>query len=565
MQVKRFVSALWFASWFIALCVLLAGAAAFFISRRVTPLYSASTTLLIQASTRSIAPDYESVRTSESLAQTYAEMIQMRPVLEKVITNLALTEEPEQFKEHLQVAVVRDTQLIVLSVSDSDPERAADRANEIARVFIQQNEEMQASRYEISKQTLRDELTAIDEDISDIQLRLARLDEPATSARRAEADRLQMLLSQYRNTQAIVSQSLEQIRLVESQTTSTVSVVEPAIAPLRPVRPNRLMNVVLAAIAGGAVAVGIVFLREYLNSSVRTSEELQQLTDLPMLAAIATIKVRIGQRSAAKLIASMQEHSPPAESYRVLRTSIELLSQVHPVQSLLITSSSLKDGRTTTVANLAAVTAHSGRRVIIVDADLRAPTLHTFFHLGQQPGLADLLLDEQMSLERCLLPTGIATLRLLPAGCLSADPAALLGSQRMAALLEQLKQQADMIIFDSPPVLALVDAILLARISDAALLVVMAARTPAESIARAQDQFLQAGVSFVGTVFNRVSASYRTYRSYQQHDQRVQKQQMHQQRQNGAAPEPPPGSLPDAGQTSAAHETSDDVTTTSQQ
>lgn len=516
MELKRYAALLWRWAWLIVIGTILAGGAAFGVSRYTTPIYQASTTLLInQAPASSASFDYNTILTSERLARTYAEWLRKRPVLEEVIRNLALDLDATRLVNHVRVTAVRDTQFIVVTVEDPDPHRAADIANEIVAVFSEQNRELQASRYAASKQSLEQELSRLQADIDNTQARIAELQAVNDPFRRDEHDRLQALLTQQRGSYTTLLESFEKVRLAEAQTTDSVSVIEEAVPQRNPIRPRTLTNTLLGALVGALLAVGGVFLIEYLDDSVKSREEVEALTELSTLATIAQIR---GKDLPETLVSATSSRSPIAEAYRLLRTNMEFASGGDPLRTLVVTSSGPTEGKSTTIANLAIVLAQAGKRVILVDTDLRRPSLHKFFQRTNIRGFTTALLRPgEAALEDCLVPTSVPNLRLMPSGPLPPNPAELLGSRRMSEMIAELQTHADMVLFDSPPLLAVTDATLLARACDAALLVVQASATRASALRRAREQLLQSGTRVLGVILNRVTATHGGYDDYYQY------------------------------------------------
>jgi non-specific protein-tyrosine kinase len=202
-------------------------------------------------------------------------------------------------------------------------------------------------------------------------------------------------------------------------------------------------------------------------------------------------------------VSLVQPRSPIAEAYRTLRTSIQFSSLDNPIRTLLVTSASPGDGKSTTLANLAIVTAEAGYRVIAVDCDLRRPTLHRIFGLSNERGLTSVILDEHLA-EFPLQETGVQGLQLLASGPLPPNPSELLGSQRMARVIAQLKEMADLVLFDSPPVVVVTDAAVLAARLDGVVLVVSAGRTRRDMARRAKAQIEKVNARLLGVVLNNV-------------------------------------------------------------
>jgi non-specific protein-tyrosine kinase len=510
MILQRYLTLFWRWLWLMLLMTLLAGGAAYLVSNRMTPIYEASTTLLInQAPASSASPDYNAVLTAERLARTYAELLVKRPVLEEVVRELSLPVMPSALAERIRVRPIRDTQLIVVTVEDIDPQRAADIANRIVAVFSEQNRELQSERFAESKRSLASEVAKLQADIDATQEQLAALhgiDDPVRRARLEEA------LVQYRSSYATVLRSLEEVRLAEAQLTNSVNVVETAAPAYTPVRPQIAMNTGMAAIAGLLLAIGLALLIEYLSDRVSSADDVATAARVGMLAAIGRID---GAEPSDKLIMLKDPFSQVAEAYQMLRVKLEIARFEKPLHTLLVTSSNPGEGKSTTAANLALALARSGKRAILVDTDLRRPSLHRFFRHANLRGVTTALVrDPSESLYNHMIATGEENLLVLPSGPVPSDPAVMVSSKKMLDLIDELKRMADVVVFDSPPILAVADAMPLAHICDATLLVVLAGVTRTSQLRRACDQLLQAGVAPQGVVLNRVTREQVGYDHY---------------------------------------------------
>jgi capsular exopolysaccharide synthesis family protein len=210
-----------------------------------------------------------------------------------------------------------------------------------------------------------------------------------------------------------------------------------------------------------------------------------------------------------------QPSSPTAEAYRVLRANIEFSEVDSRIRSLLITSSYPGEGKSTTAANLAIAIAQSGKKVILVDCDLRRPSLHKYFRQSNIRGVTTVLLEAGGSAIDHLVPVGIPNLRFMPSGLIPPNPSELMGSRRMLELVEELKSLCDIVIFDSSPILPVIDPTLLSRILDATLLVVSAGTTRVGALKKSCAQVSQSGTRVLGVVLNRVSTGNSSYYYYQ--------------------------------------------------
>lgn len=284
-------------------------------------------------------------------------------------------------------------------------------------------------------------------------------------------------------------------------TRSTLEVVELAIPTPDPVSPRILTNVLVGIALGGMVGFGLVLVLAYLNRTIQAPAALEDLTHLPIMAAIP----RHSGRTHQSLVTHTDLSSPIAEAYRMLRARIDFASSEQPIRTLMITSPETQTGKSTVAANLATVIAQSGQHVILVDANLRQPALHTIFQLSNQTGLAGLLTTPQARLEEVLQTTSVAGLRVLTAGTVQGNAADLLETQRLTDLTQQLTTLADVVIFDSPTATNFVDAVVIGRACDATLIIAGMGQTRTNELQRLILHFEGLGLRVIGLVLNRLS------------------------------------------------------------
>lgn len=508
-EIKTYLSLLWRWAWLLALMSVVFSIVAFLVSRNITPVYQATTTVLINEAPATRTTDYTSIVTSERLAQTYSQLMVKQPVLQGVITSLELDLDVRDLTERILVQPVRDTTLIEVRVEDTDPQRAARITDALVSEFAAQNRALQTSRYSASKTSLENELAQLDREIQASTQSLANLGNG--SENQVERDRLEATLSQYRQTYAYLLQSYEQVRLTEAQSTSNIVQVEPAAVPDLPVRPRTLVNTLLAGFVGLLLAVGTVSIIEALDDTIRSQEDVTERLGLPVLGLIAHYDADKGEP-----LTSNEPRSPVAEAFRSLRTNIQFASVDRPVKTLLVTSPSPSDGKSTVAVNLAVVMAQGGKRVAVLDADLRRPRIHKVLALANQVGLSDLFVQPELVLNGALRPTTIPSLAAITAGAIPPNPSELLGSERMYTIMAQVKDQVDLVILDSPPVVAVTDSVVLAPRVDGVILVLKPGATQLAAAAQAVEQLRRAGTHLLGVVLNDVdtrSSSYQ-YQGY---------------------------------------------------
>jgi capsular exopolysaccharide synthesis family protein len=501
MELRQYAAILWRWKWLIIAGVVLAAGTAFVASRVQTPVYEATTDLLINEAPSEGTSDYTAILTSERLARTYAQMLVNRPVLQETLSRLDMpvgVQELESLKNAIDVQLVRDTQLITVSVEDTSPLLAAQIANTLAEVFAAQNEDMQASRFAASKESLSQELDQISALIQETETKVNALQAPLDNGERAEKDQLEANLAQYRQSYTNLLQSFETLRVAEAQTVSNVVQVEPATPPVTPVRPRTMMNTLLAAIVGGMIAVGAIFLIEYLDTSIKTPEQVMAAFELPMLGLIGKLEEEREPHSAAN------PRSPITEAFRKLRSNIEFSAVGRPIHTLLVTSPGPGEGKSTVATNLAVVMAQGGKQVVLLDADLRKPRVHQIMNVTNRMGLSDLFVREPLIFDGAVRKWRTEKLALITSGGLPPNPAELLGSERMADILTKLTERADVVVIDTPPMSAVTDAVLLAARVDAVLLVLEPGTTPMGAAEQAMDQLKLAGANLIGFVMNNV-------------------------------------------------------------
>lgn len=506
-DLRRYLALLWHWAWLLVLATILAGTAAYIVSKQMTPIFQASTTILVNEAPATKTADYTSILTSERLTQTYSQLLTKQPILEGVIKRLGMNMEVGVLKGMIQVQPVRDTQLIEVRVQDTNPDRAARIANAIFQEFANQNQALQATRYGASKQSLETQLDQMDQQIQKATVNLATLGDSTNNQN--ERDRLETTLAQYRQTYAYLLQSYESVRLAEANSTSNVVQAEPASPPARPIKPRVLTNTLLAAVVGLLLAVGVAFLVEAMDDTIRNPGDVTHQLGLPVLGMIAKYDYEDDNP-----ITTTQPRAPVAEAFRSLRTNIQFASVDTPLRSILVTSPSPADGKSTVAVNLGVVLAQSGRKVVILDADLHRPKIHKIIRLANRRGLSDLFVQNQVYLDGAVQKTDIQNYYALTSGSLPPNPSELLGSGKMVDIIHQLKDQADLVVIDTPPLLAVTDACVLAPRVDGVLLIIKPGVTKLAACKQAVEQLRHVGAKILGVVLNEIEIKRSRYYYY---------------------------------------------------
>ncbi len=273
-----------------------------------------------------------------------------------------------------------------------------------------------------------------------------------------------------------------------------VSVKQVAEPPSYAARPRVGLNLALGALVGLVVGLGLAFFIEYLDTSVKTMEDVESLLGVPVLAIIP---------KNIKLLHTEPGDTPDAEAYRILRTNIEFNRKNPEANAISMVSGGPGEGKSTTLANLAFTSAQGGYTTLIVDADLRRPVQHSIFDLSNKIGLTNYLTTD-MRLEEVIVPTSVENLSLLPSGILPSDAVGILNSQRMSDMIAELKTRYDIVFFDSPPMLGVSDASVLASEVDQTIIVVQHRRFPRAMLTRVKQAIVGVGGNVLGVVLNNV-------------------------------------------------------------
>ena len=334
-------------------------------------------------------------------------------------------------------------------------------------------------------------------------------------------------------------QKLKEAGISAGLRSSNIRIVDPAMIPSAPSRPQKARNIVLAALVGLVGGVGLALLREYMDNTVKNPDDIEHLTRLPSLAVVPAFLSENGRSRVPKLLKGFQPATPlegrvelishnlpqsqVSEAFRALRTSLLLSQADQPPQVILLTSALPREGKTTAAVNLAVTLAQLGDRTLLIDSDLRKPGIGRALSLGdgKYAGLSSYLAGVS-SLDLITVPhPAITNLAAIPTGPVPPNPADLLSSRRLGEAIAQLRLQYKFIVIDSPPIMAATDAVILSVLADGVLLVVRSGETPKEAFTRARDLLNSVKARLLGVVLNAVDSTspeyYYSYRYYPYH------------------------------------------------
>lgn len=604
--------------------------------RMQTPVYRAvcSIRLIERKSVSDMITEMVSY-TSYDIMASMTKVLAGRPIVEKVVYELGLVSEkssPEEVNNAIlgiqgaiQAENERMTNIVNIIVNYHDPAMAAAIANTVAEVFIradmdEKNEQAHKMRIFLEEQSAKAEeklaeienklkffkesgeatgvgatlqstidtlerkklelreiftekypdVVKITEQIEDLKEQLRTLPESEI-----EFDRLSREFQASEAAYSLLKTRLQGARIAEAERIEDIKIVDPAVAPKNPIKPNKPLATTLGVVVGLVVGIFMCFVIETLDTSIGTIDDLQSLLGLPVLAVIPYMKPLIKEKkfwfslaSAFKvfnrdtrhrnvehmrqqLLIKHDQKSATTEAYRILRTNIrveELLENDQRI--LLITSTIPQEGKSITSANFALALAQDGYRVVLVDCDLRKAVVHKMFKIEKAPGLTDALLDfaqkeavvrnfvdlmvGDVEMRNTLNIPGLDNLHVIPCGTIVANPAELLGSPKTDEFFAYLKSQFNFVIIDSAPVLPVPDTIILGRkVAERLYLVYRASYTSRVAILRAKDQLDRAKVSPVGVILNSTTPEsqiisdyyheYYHYRYYSEPEKKVEK------------------------------------------
>jgi polysaccharide biosynthesis transport protein len=433
---------------------------------------------------------------------------------------------PSELLQHASVDVPADSQILEIHYSDPIPRTAQRGADSFARAYIEYRKAGIARQVEASKATLSKQ-------VDTLSARISRLDEilsspDASSSEKTEAN------AQKTTYQQRISSLSEQVAQLEQLDPTPGQVIQAATLPTSPVSPKKNLDIGIGLFVGLFLGLVVGFVRDRSDKRLRGRQDLAERLDRPVLASIPALSrykrrnrgLGWSRRRRSSLVTLDQPTSPAAEAYRTLRTRMARLAAQLDINSIMVVSGNVAEGKSTTAGNLAVALAESGRDVLLVSADLRRPRVHEFFALPNRSGLADLLADgkvanpeapersKQIAVE---LWSVAPHLWVILAGPPPTHPSTLMDSDAMREFLKEQRDVFDFIILDCPPALVVSDSLALAPLVDAVLVVADAKSTDRNTIDQLRDQLEQVGGKIVGSVLNRSAEATRSsyYYDYQ--------------------------------------------------
>ena len=492
--------------WLLLIAPLIVGAAATYYGRytdaRRETVYTASVRILVDPSPEGSA-NYQ--------VETFASLLQVLPetVLTQVIADLQLPLDVRELRAKVSGFGVQGTEVLVVTASDSQPQRAADIADAVGRRF---SEFASRSALELSNATialLDEQIAEAEAEVQQIEQEIAEI-EAETEANAQRPTTLQNLSNQRQGLNAELNRRQDTLANLVGQrqaqervgvgVASMLTVAVAAELPTAPSSGRALFGPLIGAFVGLAIAGALILFLAYLDTTVGAGADFMSLTGGPLLSVIPRVgRLRPGRR---QLFVLDRPNAPASEAIRLLRTNLDFAATSGEFRSLVVSSPGRGEGKSTIVANLAVAMAQAGYMTVVIDADLRNPNQHQIFEIQNARGLTTLLSRMDDNWRAAAVDVAIRNLLLLPSGPLPANPADLLSSDHLSRLLTAIGKSADIILIDTPPVLSVSDSLVVAADSDGVVLISRSGRTRLDALRRASAAFERGAVRIVGAVLN---------------------------------------------------------------
>lgn len=493
----------------IVLTPLLLGGLSLFQNLRAEPVYAASAQMLLRSDTSAtlVNPTAVTASTPERALQNELSRINGRNV------KLAVA---EAYGKPIAVRAIAggEDDVIILQAKANTAKAAAERANVYAETYQSVRRDLQLDDLTKGRKVLQQQIDDYQAQVDKINEPLVALDEEIlklspddpryatlVNARQQVKERTDAQRNEAQNQLNEYQQRLQVLNLSERLTTTGgIEILNPANVPSTPVSPTIMRDFLQAVFIGLFLGLGLAFLRDQLDDSLRTKAEVERaVRDIPTFALVP-YDTTSGDDRHPKLSTLTAPMSATAESYRGLRTAIQYAGLSQPIKVMQITSASASEAKTTTLSNLAMAFALSGKRVAVMDCDLRKPKLHRFMQVDGTKGFTTVVLGD-LPLEEAMQTSPLhPNVDVLPAGYLPPNPSELLNHERTSRIIESLAERYSMVFIDCPPVLPVTDALVISRNVDATLFVTMANKTSRRAAKRASEMLRQVGAPLLATV-----------------------------------------------------------------
>jgi succinoglycan biosynthesis transport protein ExoP len=488
--------------WILLLIPALTAALGIVYTKRQPYKYQADAQLIVNPSGDQ-AFDYNSIMSAPQLTKTYQKLIKNTMVLDAAAQQLNNGLTGAQIGGMVRASTDGDTQLLSVTAVDTDPVRAAAVANAVADQFAKYVKNQGTTSNGQTLAQLQAAYDQVDAQIKATQAQITTLQAQKNADSQPVKNQianLQATLDTLQPTYTSLLTNLATAKAASAVSLDRVSVAVPAVAPTAPFAPSLPVNLLLALFAGGLIAVGVIRVLVYFDNTVKMSSDFLPLVGAPLLSTVQAVKSMIAGKQ--QVFVLDQPKSAAAESIRLLRTNIEFASASREIASIGVTSASPGEGKSTIAANLAVTLAQAGFQTALLDTDLRRPTQHQIFGVANDRGMSTLLTAADRPWSWAAHETMTPNLTLIPSGPLPPNPADLLSLDRLRQILTDMRSSFDVIVIDTPPVLAVSDPLIIAAHVDGMIVVAKAGKTRLDSIREAAETLHRGSIRIIGVVIN---------------------------------------------------------------
>lgn len=489
MELKERLRAIRAHKWLVILIVLGVTVSAIVVGAVQTPLYQAEAGVLLtetNAGAALIGSSLPDESNQAGFVQTQVELIGSGPVVAQAIGELGLKTTPGDLMSRVTVSRAGQTNFVTIDARDGNAERAAQIANALAYAYV-------AWSRDVTRASIKAAADEVQRRLAEVQQRIVSIENSATLSGGDKEARL----TTARDMSATLASKLENLSIAEQLETGSGVAVPAATGGAVRVSANAVRSGALGLAVGLVCALGAVLVAEYFDNTIRSSDEVEEIYGAPVLAHISAEQFKKDEPRQLSVIA--HPTSPAAESYRVLRSSLDFINSEQDIRTLVVASARAGEGKSTVAANLAAVLSLAGKNVALVMCDFRGSNAKRFFDVDETVGLSDILTTtgQVSGLQQ---PAGLEYLRVLAAGRMPANPSELLGSTRMQELVASLRASVDWIILDTPPLLTAADASAAIRWADGVLVVTRTSVSTREAAEEGRGQLQNVGARILGVV-----------------------------------------------------------------
>jgi capsular exopolysaccharide synthesis family protein len=497
------------------------------------PVYRATATILVDPESPNVLTTTGAVELQSQNYYSYREYYQSQTELltsyalaKKVFDEFGLgkdesyarAKEPvKKFLKTIKVEPVRDTRLLRLNVDNNDPALAAKIANRIAELYVLRN------LYYISKNELmnlmKNEYLKLEAKMSEYE-KVFKAGHPEMVKLKKEMAEMTDRIDQEKRSVYNFDNIEEYMgrgsrHALAGFKANNISIQDVAEVPVKPIKPKKLLNIVLAVVFGLFGGVALAFFFEYLDDSARTVEDIERSTNWPFLGSVPDINRSAKLKEAEKdVFVNIRPKDPISEIYRIIRTRMLFASvDEKPVKCVLVTSPGPQEGKTVTLCNLGIAISQNAQRVLVVDADMRKPRLHEAFGSQNAVGLSSFL-SGQAQFDSVIQRTLIDRVSLVSGGVVPPNPSELLASHKMQEFIDKARTAFDFVLLDTPPVGMLTDAMVVSGLTDGVIVVVESGKTSKRMLARIRQLMEHVKARMIGMIFNKAPAGPSSYYYY---------------------------------------------------